>query len=144
MSANLTETGPRGRTRVRHRVLAMVVALAAITYLDRVCISHAGVTASIKGELGLSDKQMGLVYSAFTLAYALFEIPTGAWGDRVGTRRVLTRIVAWWSSFTIATAAAFDYGSLLLIRFLFGAGEAGAFPNVTRTFSRWFPVAERG
>ena len=122
----------------------MVVALAAVTYLDRVCISHAGVTASIKGELGLSDKQMGLVYSAFTLAYALFEIPTGAWGDRIGTRRVLTRIVAWWSTFTIATAAAFNFRSLLAIRFLFGAGEAGAFPNVTRTLSRWFPIAERG
>jgi ACS family glucarate transporter-like MFS transporter len=141
MSAIPTATG---RTRVRFRVLAMAVALAAITYLDRVCISHAGVTASIMRELDLSDKQMGLVFSAFTLAYALFEMPTGAWGDRVGTRRVLTRIVAWWSSFTIATAAAFDFRSLLAIRFLFGAGEAGAFPNVTRTFSRWFPVAERG
>src|ERR671916_84466 len=134
----------RGRTRVRHRVLAFTVALAALTYLDRVCISHAGITAAIEEELGLSDRQMGLVFSAFTLAYALFEIPTGAWGDRIGTRRVLTRIVAWWSSFTMLTAAAFSYGSLLLVRFLFGAGEAGAFPNVTRTFSRWFPVAERG
>ena len=145
MRANPTATGtPRGPTHVRRRVLAMLVALAAITYLDRVCISHAGVTASIKGELEISDKQMGLVFSAFTLAYALFEMPTGAWGDRVGTRRVLTRIVGWWSSFTIATAAAFDFRSLLAIRFLFGAGEAGAFPNVTRTLSRWFPVAERG
>jgi MFS family permease len=122
----------------------MAIALAAITYLDRVCISHADVTASLKRELGLSDKRMGLVFSAFTLAYALFEMPTGAWGDRVGTRRVLTRIVAWWSSFTVATAAAFDFRSLLAIRFLFGAGEAGAFPNVTRSFSRWFPLAERG
>lgn len=136
---------PPGRgTRVRYAVLGFTVALAAITYLDRVCIAHAGVTASIKGELGLSDRQMGLVYSAFTLAYALFEMPTGAWGDRVGSRRVLARIVVWWSSFTIATAAAFNYASLLAIRFLFGAGEAGAFPNVTKTFSRWFPVAERG
>jgi MFS family permease len=136
---------PQGRgTRVRHGVLAFAVALAAITYLDRVCIAHAGVTASIEAELGLSDTQMGFVYSAFTLAYALFEMPTGAWGDRVGTRRVLTRIVGWWSTFTIATAAAFSYASLLTIRFLFGAGEAGAFPNVTRTFSRWFPTAERG
>ena len=145
MSTNPAEMGPsRGRTRVRYKVLAMTVALAGITYLDRVCIAHAGVTASIKGELGLSDRQMGLVYSAFTLAYALFEMPTGAWGDLVGTRRVLTRIVAWWSTFTIATASASDFRSLLAIRFLFGAGEAGAFPNVARTFSRWFPIAERG
>jgi MFS family permease len=134
----------RGRTRVRYAVLGFTVALGAITYLDRVCISNADVTASIRSELGLSKPQMGLVYSAFTLAYALFEIPTGAWGDRIGTRRVLTRIVIWWSGFTIATAAVFNYGSLLLIRFLFGAGEAGAFPNVAKTFSRWFPVVERG
>ena len=139
------EATPPGRgTRVRYAVLAFTVALSAVTYLDRVCIAHAGVTASIKAELKLSDKQMSLVYSAFTLAYALFEMPTGAWGDRIGSRRVLTRIVVWWSSFTIATAAAFNYASLLLIRFLFGAGEAGAFPNVTKTFSRWFPASERG
>ncbi|WP_165070789.1 MFS transporter [Paludisphaera rhizosphaerae] len=131
-------------TMIRRKVLAMTVALGALTYLDRVCLSHAGVTASIKEELGISDKQMGVVFSTFTLAYALFEIPTGAWGDRVGTRRVLTRIVAWWSAFTIATAAAFNLRSLLAVRFLFGAGEAGAFPNVARTLSRWFPTAERG
>jgi MFS family permease len=137
------QPGRRG-TRTRFRVLAFAVALAAITYLDRVCIAHAEVTASIKSELHLSDRQMGFVYSAFTLAYALFEMPTGAWGDRIGTRRVLSRIVVWWSCFTIATAWAFNYASLLLIRFLFGVGEAGAFPNVSKTFSRWFPIAERG
>lgn len=136
--------GPRGRSRVRFLVLAFAVGLAAITYLDRVCIAHADITASIKRELHLNDRQMGYVFSAFTLAYALFEIPTGAWGDRIGTRRVLTRIVAWWSTFTMLTASAFNYASLLIIRFLFGAGEAGAFPNVARTFSRWFPVTERG
>ena len=87
---------------------------------------------------------MGFVFSAFTIAYALFEVPTGAWGDRIGPRRVLTRIVIWWSSFTIATAAAFSYLSLLAIRFLFGMGEAGAFPNASKVISRWFPVTERG
>jgi MFS transporter, ACS family, glucarate transporter len=129
-------------SRVRHRVLGLAVLLAAITYLDRVCIS---LTAEpMMRDLGLSQLQMGFVFSAFTLAYGLFEIPTGWWGDRVGTRRVLTRIVIWWSSFTITTAAAFNYASLLLIRFLFGVGEAGAWPNAARTFSRWFPVTERG
>src|SRR5262249_38670601 len=83
-------------------------------------------------------------FSAFTIAYALFEIPTGAWGDRIGSRRVLTRIVIWWSSFTILTAAAFSFVSLVALRFLFGMGEAGAFPNVSKTLSRWFPAAERG
>jgi ACS family glucarate transporter-like MFS transporter len=132
------------RTRVRLRVLAFAVALAGVTYLDRVCIAHADVTAAIRRELSLSKEQMGFVFSAFTLAYALFEIPTGAWGDRVGTRRVLSRIVLWWSAFTMLTALAWNYVSLLLIRFLFGAGEAGAFPNAARTMSRWFPATERG
>ena len=87
---------------------------------------------------------MGYVFSAFYLAYAAFEIPTGWWGDRIGTRRVLTRIVCWWSAFTVLTGVAFSYSSLLAIRFLFGAGEAGALPNAARTFSRWFPRQERG
>jgi ACS family glucarate transporter-like MFS transporter len=132
----------QGATRVRYRVLGFTVALAAITYLDRVCIAQTA--PGMMSDLGLSKTQMGFVFSAFTLAYAVFEIPTGAWGDKIGTRRVLTRIVVWWSTFTIATAAAFNYASLLTLRFLFGMGEAGAFPNASKTFSRWFPIAERG
>ena len=131
-----------GGSLVRYRVLGFTVALAWITYLDRVCI--ASTAQDLMRDLNLSMQQMGFVFSAFTIAYALFEIPTGAWGDRIGTRRLLTRIVIWWSSFTIATAAAFNFTSLLIVRFLFGAGEAGAFPNVSKTFSRWFPVTERG
>src|SRR5688572_28763556 len=95
-------------------------------------------------DLALTPEQMSFVFSAFTFAYGLFEIPTGHWGDRIGSRRVLTRIVAWWSAFTIATAGTFNYASLLIVRFLFGAGEAGAWPNAARTFSRWFPSSERG
>ncbi|MEA2632206.1 MAG: hypothetical protein QOE66_2425 [Chloroflexota bacterium] len=136
------DVGTRGASRVRYQVLAFTVALAAITYLDRVCI--ALTAPHMMRDLGLSKMQMAFVFSAFTIAYAGFEIPTGAWGDRIGTRRVLTRIVIWWSTFTIATAAAFNYTSLLALRFLFGVGEAGAFPNVSKTFSRWFPVTERG
>jgi ACS family glucarate transporter-like MFS transporter len=129
-------------SRARFVVLAFGVALAGVTYLDRVCIS---VTAKqIMRDLSLTELQMSFVFSAFTLAYAIFEIPTGYWGDRIGTRRVLTRIVLWWSSFTVMTAAAFSYPSLLAVRFLFGIGEAGAWPNVARTFSRWFPAGERG
>ena len=128
--------------QARYKVLAMTVLLAAVTYTDRVCIS---VTApEIMRDLHLSKVEMSFVFSAFTLAYAMFEIPTGWWGDRVGTRRVLARIVAWWSTFTMLTGAAFSYTSLLAIRFLFGAGEAGAWPNVARTFSAWFPLGERG
>lgn len=132
----------RGGSRVRYRVLTLAVLLAGITYLDRVCIS---LTApAMMRDLGLSKVEMSFVFSAFTLAYGLFEIPTGWWGDRIGTRKVLTRIVVWWSSFTIFTAGAFNYASLLVIRFLFGVGEAGAWPNAAKTFSRWFPVTERG
>jgi ACS family glucarate transporter-like MFS transporter len=131
-----------GDSRVRYKVLAITMALGAITYLDRVSIS---VTRPyIARDLNLNPTQMGYVFSAFYLAYAAFEIPTGWWGDRVGTRRVLMRIVCWWSTFTVLTGAAFSYSSLVLIRFLFGAGEAGALPNAARTFSRWFPRQERG
>ena len=129
-------------SRTRFMVLGFGVALAGVTYLDRVCIS---VTAKqIMEDLSLNTVQMSYVFSAFTTAYAIFEIPTGYWGDRIGTRRVLTRIVLWWSAFTALTAAAFSYPWLLIARFLFGIGEAGAWPNVAKTFSRWFPSSERG
>lgn len=130
------------QTHVRYRVVAMATALAMITYLDRVCI--AKLTPDIMRDLQLSKIQMGYVFSAFALAYATFEIPTAWWADRAGTRSVLTRIVVWWSCFTAATAAATGYASLLALRFLFGAGEAGAWPSVARTFSRWIPGRERG
>src|SRR6201985_507080 len=127
---------------LRSRVLAMTVALAFLTYMDRVCIS---VTApAIVHDLRLSNVQMGFVFSAFTAAYALFEISTGWWADRIGSRRVLTRIVTWWSIFTGLTAAAWNFPSLLALRALFGAGEAGAWPTVARALSRWFPARERG
>jgi len=145
-TSTIHPAGPSGAalgvTHVRHKVLAMTVALGAVTYLDRVSISVA--RPYIARDLNLSPTQMGYVFSAFYLAYALFEIPTGWWGDRIGTRRVLTRIVCWWSVFTVLTGVAFNYASLVAIRFLFGAGEAGAFPNVTRTYARWFPRQERG
>ncbi|HEV8345342.1 MAG TPA: MFS transporter [Vicinamibacterales bacterium] len=129
-------------TRVRGRVLAFAFLLAVVTYLDRVCISAAA--PFIMEDLHLSVLQMGVVFSAFTLAYSLFEIPSGWLGDVKGPRRVLTRIVLWWSAFTMLTGAARGLTSLVVIRFLFGAGEAGAFPNIARSFSRWFPVRERG
>ena len=129
-------------TRVRARVLAFAFLLAVITYLDRICISAAA--PYIMDDLHLTVLQMSVVFSAFTLSYSLFEIPSGWLGDVKGPRRVLTRIVLWWSAFTMLTAAARGFYSLVAIRFLFGAGEAGAFPNVARSFSRWFPVRERG
>jgi ACS family glucarate transporter-like MFS transporter len=129
-------------TRARITVLWFAFLLAVITYLDRVCISAAA--PFISDELHLTTVQMGVVLSAFALAYSLFEIPSGWLGDVVGPRKVLTRIVLWWSAFTMLTGAALGYASLVATRFLFGAGEAGAFPNMSRSLSRWFPVSERG
>ena len=115
-------TTARG-SRVRYRVLWMAFLLAIITFLDRVCISIAA--PYMMDDLGLTMVQMSLVFSAFTLAYSLFEVPSGWLGDVLGPRRVLTRIVLWWSAFTMLTGAAQGNRSLLAIRFLFGAGEAG-------------------
>jgi MFS family permease len=122
--------------------VALAVALAMITYFDRACIST--LAESIMKDLSLTKSQMSVVFSAFAAAYAAFEIPTACWADRSGARAVLARIVLWWSSFTLATAAAFSYMSLVVTRFLFGAGEAGAWPSVARAFSRWIPRQERG
>ena len=129
-------------SRARFTLLRFAFALSVVTYLDRVCIATAAT--SIRQELRLTAVQMGWVFSAFTLAYAIFEIPSGWLGDTIGPRKVLTRIVLWWSVFTMATGAAWNYVSLLAFRFLFGAGEAGAFPNASRSFSQWFPARERG
>jgi MFS family permease len=117
------------------------VSLAIIQYIDRVCISQAAPL--IAHDLQLDERQMGWVFAAFTLAYALFEIPADYLGDRIGPRRVLLRIVLWWSFFTMATGWMRNLWSLIVTRFLFGAGEAGCFPNLTKAFNRWLPAAER-
>jgi len=125
----------------RFRVLALLFLLIFVMYLDRLCISVAG--PRIQQELHLTPVQWGWVIGAFTIAYAAFEIPSGALGDRIGPRRVLTRIVLWWSVFTAGTGLVRTYPVLLLVRFLFGAGEAGSFPNSALTISRWTPERER-
>lgn len=137
-----SETETAVATRVRYKVVALTVALAMITYLDRACIST--LAERIMADLSLTKSQMSMVFSAFAMAYAAFEIPTASWADRSGARIVLTRIVIWWSTFTLATAMAFNQMSLVVTRFLFGAGEAGAWPSAARTFSGWIPRRERG
>ena len=129
-------------TRVRRVVLFLLVLHYANTYMDRVAIAAAAPL--IQTEFNLDQITLGIVFSAFSLAYALFQIPGGWLADRFGPRRILTAIVAYWSVFTIATAAAWSAASLIVIRFLFGTGEAGAFPSATRAFSRWLPSTERG
>src|SRR5215471_17809842 len=129
-------------SRVRVTVLWFAFLLAFVTYLDRVCISAAA--RDISNELHLTTTQLGVALSAFALAYALFEIPSGWLADVIGPRKVLTRIVLWWSAFTMLTGAATGYVSLVVIRFLFGAGEAGALPGASNCIARWFPRSERG
>lgn len=160
-----SQDDPARPTRVRYHFLAYAGALSLILYLDRICISKSA--EYIQTELGLDKFLLGCVFSAFTVGYTLFEVPSGAWGDRYGPKRVLCRIVLWWSLFTILTGCVWrftlDSGCrlpfpgggeipllfngfllLLLVRFLFGVGEAGAYPNIARCSSRWFPLKERG
>lgn len=128
-------------SRARYSVVVLAIGLAVLSYVQRVAISQA--SGPISRDLNLSKQQMGLVFGAFGLAYALFEIPMGLLGDRLGARRVLTQIVLAWSAFTALTGAAWNASSLIAIRFLFGAGEAGCFPNLTRMLSAWLPKRER-
>lgn len=128
-------------TSARNVVLFFAITLAIITYLDRVCISQAA--PMMQEELGLTKIQMGFAFTAFGWAYALFEIPGGWLGDRIGPRKVLMRVVAMWSLFTAFTGWAWNLASLVVCRFLFGVGEAGCFPNITKAFTLWFPSAER-
>jgi len=153
----MNETGmpdpsqPSARSMVRYGILMFVCALSMITYLDRACITAA--QTPIMTALGLQSRdQLKWVFSAFALSYALFDVPSGWLGDVFGPKKVLIRIVLWWSAFTALTGLAgmsiggfyIGVGALIVIRLLFGMGEAGAYPNITRALHNWFPVAERG
>lgn len=139
MATAHTEVEAAART---HRwVVAGAFLLAVVLYLDRAALSVTA--ASIRGELGISPMAMGWVFSAFVWGYALFHIPVGWVVDRWGPRRVLPAIVVLWSIFTTLTGSAWNFGSLLAIRFLFGAAEAGATPAISRAFGQWVPVRER-
>ena len=127
--------------KYRHRVLGLLAVLSVITYLDRVCIAVAG--PRMQDSLGISPQAWGWVTSVFFLSYGAFEIPTGALGDRIGPRRVLTRIVLWWSAFTSLTGMVSNYALLLVVRFCFGMGEAGAYPNASTVIARWMPASQR-
>jgi MFS family permease len=127
--------------RYRVRVLILLFLLSIITYIDRVCISVAG--PRMQSDLAITPDKWGWIVGAFTLSYALFEIPAGVMADKSGARNVLTRIVLWWSAFTSLTGVVSNFYALLAVRFAFGAGEAGAYPGSASAVSRWFPAAER-
>ena len=124
----------------RYRILIFLFFLTLITYLDRICISLVGVR--VKSEFNLTNEQFGWVLGSFALAYAIFEIPSGVLGDRIGQRAVFMRIVLWWSLFTALTGFTTGLYTLILVRFLFGMGESGAYPTSSAVISRWFPTGE--
>jgi MFS transporter, ACS family, glucarate transporter len=139
-------------TRVRYGVLALACSLSMVNYLDKFCMGAA--KKPFADDLGLNDaSEVNIAISAFALAYALFEVPSGWLGDVFGPRRVIIRIVLWWSFFTVLTGfigmhvGGYILGGLtvlVIVRFLFGAGEAGCYPNITRSLHNWFPYHERG
>jgi len=121
----------------RWYILGLICLMYLITYLDRVNISTAAPV--ISEEFGFDKITMGIIFSAFVWAYAIFQVPGGWLSDRFGARPVLATIVAYWSVMTAATAAATGAFSFVVIRFLFGVGEAGAFPGATRAMQLWYP-----
>jgi ACS family glucarate transporter-like MFS transporter len=132
----------RRRLPVRFRLVIATFLLSIILYIDRSSISVA--KEGITGDLNLTDKQFGWVLSAFALGYALFQVPAGALADRFGPRRILSRVVAAWATFTALTGVAWNLASLAVCRFFFGLGEAGAFPGIARVSYSWIPMKERG
>lgn len=141
----------RRRTRSRWIILILLFLISVVTYLDRVNISVAA--RQMMPALGLTNLQMGQVFSAFVVGYALFQIPGGWLGDRWGSRLVLTAAIVWWSVFTALTAVAATLpiagllgigGALIAVRFLIGVGEAAALPNFNRTVADWLQPHERG
>ncbi len=128
-------------TLVRYSIVGLAMAINMLCYTDRVCIAVAG--PRIREELGLSQAQLGLVFSIFFLAYAATQAPWGMLADRFGSRGIITAAILSWSGFTALTAATWSAVSLLAVRFTFGTLEAALSPATATAFTRWIPVAER-
>lgn len=131
-----------GKSHGRYWLIGLLFLHTINTYMDRACISSAA--EAIRHDLAIDKQTMGYIFGIFAIGYALFQIPAGRLADVLGPRRVLAWVVAFWSAFTLLTAAAFNAVSLLVIRFFFGVGEAGAFPGATRALYNWVPAQERG
>jgi ACS family glucarate transporter-like MFS transporter len=126
----------------KYLVVAALFLLSLITYIDRAAISTA--KQPMARELALSDAQMGAVFSAFALGYAAAQMPSGWFADRIGPRRALAIVVVLWSLLTAMTGLMTQFGPLLVVRFLFGVSEAGAYPGSARVFYNWLPAGQRG
>ena len=128
-------------TRIRYRVLGLTFLIAFLMYMERGAIG--AVQPSIGREFGIDKITMGWCLSAFNWSYAIFQVPGGWMADRLGSRLVLSLAIAWWSAFAAATGFSFNAISLAVTRFMFGAGEAAAFPAGSRALMRWLPVRSR-
>src|SRR5246127_555796 len=126
----------------RWYILFLISLTYLITYLDRVNIST--VAPVISKEYGFNKVTMGIIFSAFIWAYALFQVPGGWLGDRFGPRKVLSAIMGYRTIIAVLTTRALGFGSFWGIRFALGVGEAGAFPTATRAMQMWYPRDERG
>jgi len=138
----MPESRQTGASYGRWYILGLICLMYLITYLDRVNISTAA--PEIRKEFGFDTVTMGWIFSAFGWSYALFQVPGGWLSDRFGARPVLAGIVTYWSAMTAATAGAVGAVSFFIMRFLFGIGEAGAFPGATRAMQVWYTRQERG
>lgn len=127
---------------IRYVLVFSTFLLTVLLYVDRACISAA--KKDISSDLGFSMTDFGWIMAIFTLGYALFQAPSGKLADKRGAHGVIGGIVIFWSFLTAITGFAWSYASMLAIRFLFGAGEAGAFPALSKVVYNWFPVSERG
>ena len=130
------------KSKGRYWLIGLLFLHTVNTYMDRACISSAAV--AMQKDLRIDDQMMGYIFGMFAIGYALFQIPSGWFADVLGPRKVLAWVVSLWSMFTMLTGAAFNAFSLVLIRFFFGVGEAGAFPGATRAIYNWVPAKERG
>lgn len=126
---------------VRYSIVLLALVINMICYTDRVCIAIAG--PEMRKAFGFSQEQMGVVFGIFSLSYFLGQAPWGMLADRRGSRGLISFAIAGWSVFTMLTAAAWSFASLLAIRFTFGALEAAFSPSIASAFSRWVPVSER-
>jgi MFS transporter, ACS family, glucarate transporter len=123
----------------RHKVLGLLSLLSVLTFLDRLAVAVAG--PAIQADLHIQPQNWGWILSAYVLANGIFEVPSGAMGDRRGQRGEMTRIVAWWSSFNALTSWSRGFGQLCASRFFFGLGAAGAYPNIAGAMRAGFPSA---
>ena len=134
---------PAAPTHIRHRIIAVSMLMAFILYLDRICMADILKSASFRADVPLSNDELGRVMGAFFLSYALFQVPAGWASDRFGARKMLTAYIVLWSVLTGLTGLVSSFTGLLIVRLLFGAAQAGAFPTSGAVIRRWMPLTSR-